>query len=34
MRTKDYIRNPKPNGYRSLHQILEVPVFLKRERPL
>ena len=29
IRTKDYIRNPKPNGYRSLHQILEVPVFLK-----
>ncbi len=29
IRTKDYIKNPKPNGYRSLHQILEVPVFLK-----
>lgn len=29
IRTKDYIRNPKPNGYRSLHLILEVPVFLK-----
>ena len=29
IRTKDYIRNPKPNGYRSLHQILEVPIFLK-----
>ncbi|WP_186580865.1 GTP pyrophosphokinase [Aquibacillus kalidii] len=25
---KDYIRNPKPNGYRSFHLILEVPVFL------
>lgn len=25
---KDYIANPKPNGYRSLHVILEVPVFL------
>lgn len=25
--TKDYIRNPKPNGYRSLHLILEIPVF-------
>ncbi len=23
---KDYIANPKPNGYRSLHLILEVPV--------
>lgn len=25
---KDYIATPKPNGYRSLHAILEVPVFL------
>lgn len=25
---KDYIANPKPNGYKSLHAILEVPVFL------
>ena len=25
---KDYIKNPKPNGYRSLHLIVEVPVFL------
>ena len=25
---KDYISNPKPNGYRSLHLILEVPIFL------
>lgn len=30
IRTKDYIKNPKPNGYRSLHLILEVPVFLER----
>lgn len=29
LRTKDYIKNPKPNGYRSLHQILEIPVFLE-----
>ncbi len=25
---KDYIQHPKPNGYRSLHLILEVPIFL------
>lgn len=24
---KDYITNPKPNGYRSLHLIVAVPVF-------
>jgi putative GTP pyrophosphokinase len=28
--TKDYIANPKPSGYRSLHLIVEVPVFLSR----
>lgn len=25
---KDYVARPKPNGYRSLHLILEIPVFL------
>lgn len=29
LRVKDYIKNPKPNGYRSLHLILEIPVFLE-----
>lgn len=29
---KDYIKNPKRNGYRSLHLILEVPVFFSNER--
>lgn len=24
---KDYIKNPKPNGYRSYHMVIEVPVF-------
>ena len=27
IRTKDYIRNPKGNGYRSLHLIVSIPVF-------
>ncbi|WP_240508019.1 GTP pyrophosphokinase [Virgibacillus indicus] len=25
---KDYIKNPKPNGYKSLHLILSIPVFM------
>lgn len=29
---KDYIKNPKSNGYRSLHVILEIPVFLYKEK--
>jgi len=29
---KDYIENPKPSGYRSLHLIVEVPIFLKNEK--
>lgn len=31
---KDYIKNPKPNGYRSLHLIVEVPVFLQNEKKM
>lgn len=32
---KDYIENPKPNGYRSLHLILQVPIFLSdRTQPV
>ena len=30
VRTSDYIKNPKPNGYRSLHHIVTVPVFLSK----
>lgn len=29
---KDYILNPKPNGYRSLHLIVEIPIFLHDEK--
>ena len=32
---RDYIIDPKPNGYRSLHALVEVPVFLSEgERPV
>lgn len=29
---KDYIKNPKENGYRSLHLIVAVPIFLSCEK--
>ena len=29
---KDYIKNPKPNGYRSYHMIVEVPVFFASQK--
>ncbi len=28
---KDYIKEPKPNGYRSLHLIVSIPIFLANE---
>lgn len=28
IRRTDYIKDPKPNGYRSLHLIVTIPVFL------
>lgn len=29
---KDYIQQPKSSGYRSLHLIVEVPIFLAQEK--
>jgi putative GTP pyrophosphokinase len=29
---KDYVQNPKPSGYRSLHLIVSVPIFLQNEK--
>lgn len=29
---RDYIKSPKENGYRSLHLIVEVPIFLRQEK--
>ncbi len=29
---KDYIKNPKPNGYRSLHLIVQIPIFLSDQK--
>jgi len=34
LKTKDYIAYPKENGYRSLHLVIEVPVFLSEERKI
>lgn len=32
IKKKDYIKNPKPNGYRSLHLIVSIPIFLLHEK--
>ena len=32
LNVKDYIKNPKENGYRSLHLIVSVPIFLEKEK--
>ncbi len=34
LETKDYIKNPKPNGYRSLHMICQIPVFFSDGKEL
>ena len=28
LKVKDYIQHPKPNGYRSVHMLIMIPVFL------
>lgn len=33
LREKDYIRNPKPNGYRSYHMILSLPLRFLEKQP-
>ena len=32
LEVKDYIKHPKDNGYRSLHLIVEIPIFLLNEK--
>ena len=32
IQVKDYIQNPKPNGYRSYHLIIEIPVFFSNKK--
>jgi len=34
IRVRDYIKHPKENGYRSLHLVVEIPVFLSEGRVL
>ena len=32
VKLKDYIKDPKPNGYRSLHLVIETPVYLSDKK--
>ena len=32
IKVKDYIKEPKPNGYRSLHLVIETPVYLSNTK--
>ena len=34
LRTRNYIAHPKENGYRSLHLVVQVPVFLSNKTEL
>ncbi len=29
---EDYIQHPKPNGYRSLHMLIEIPIYMSDRR--
>lgn len=31
LKVKDYIANPKPNGYMSYHMIVSIPIFLSND---
>lgn len=32
IKEKDYIQNPKPNGYQSLHLLIEIPVYMSNSQ--
>lgn len=32
LQVKDYIKHPKENGYRSLHLIIQIPIFLSNQK--
>lgn len=34
VKRKDYIKEPKPNGYRSLHIVVQIPVYLSDRKDL
>lgn len=34
IKRKDYIANPKANGYRSLHLVIETPVYLSEQKEM
>lgn len=34
LQRKDYLANPKRNGYRSLHLIVEIPIYLHDEKKM
>ena len=34
IKIKDYIKEPKDNGYRSLHLVVEIPVFLSDRKQM